>query len=246
MGILIFPVSTNAQINEKDRKSEYQLALKLGDQFYFSRYLPGNAEKSLNYYHEALALYPRSGEAAWRIARALWSISRYELDKDTKIKSIQDAIRYAEKSVQWAPDVVNTQFWLGACYAEYVNTVGIWKSWNYVTPIKKQMEVVLRMDSKFAGAYHVLGAWHYKAPWWIEGSKEKGIELLYKAVEYQPDYTPHFIRLAHYLLEQNRKEEAAKIIRQMREIKEPFDISAAAEDREIAQELILKYNMKIE
>jgi tetratricopeptide (TPR) repeat protein len=230
---------------ESSQSSEYQLAIKLGDQFFFSREVPGNAVKALTYYQQALQILPQSGEASWRMARALCGALRYELSKDQQIQRILQGIPYAEQSVAWAPDQLPAHFWLGTCYVQYARLVGILKAWKYLFPIKKEMETVLRLDSQYAGGYHVLGAWYLTVPWWLGGDPTKGFEYLYKAVQYQPDYTLHYTRLATFLLKNKRKEEAVQLLQTMYMIAEPHDPFTAIEDYLVAQELIQKYHLPL-
>ena len=175
---LMIVIGFSGMVAANTADSEFRLSVKLGDEFYYTRKVPGNDKKSLQYYRRALVLNPKSGIVSWKMARALFSIGRYEPNPDLRLQWLEEGITHAENAVAWVPKDISAHFWLGATYAQYVRYIGLLKGWRYIFPIKERMEIVLSMDSTFAGAYHILGAWYFTVPFWMGGSQEKGIELL--------------------------------------------------------------------
>ncbi|MBF0352204.1 MAG: hypothetical protein HQM11_14320 [SAR324 cluster bacterium] len=223
---------------QSPQEVNFQLMQDFGDRFYDTREVPGNILRSVEFYKKALKIHPKSGDIAWKIARSLCGIDRHTTIPETRIEWLEQGISFAEQAVEWAPANIRSHFWLGACYAEYGSAAGLWKAWHYIYPVRREMRLVLEKDPKFAGAYHVLGAWYFTVPFWLGGSRDKGIELLYQAVAYQPDYTPHFIRLAQYLLQEKRTSAAIQILKQVLQVEQPYHPALASEDFEYARELL--------
>ncbi|MGK5093565.1 hypothetical protein WDW89_16340 [Deltaproteobacteria bacterium TL4] len=245
--LIIFIFGTpNLFAEESHSREEYRLSLELGDQFFFSREVPGNAKKAMEYYSNALAIQPKSGEAAWKMARTLCSENRYEADLENRKQRLLRAIPWAENAVQWMPDQGISHFWLGSCYLEYSLASRDWKALRYAYAIKREMDIVLNINPQYAEAYHVLGTFYYYLPWLLGGSKEKGVELLSQAIEYQPNHTVHYIRLAQMLLEQGNLKEATPLLKKMFLIQDPYDPSLSFEDRIFSKTLVHQYQLELE
>lgn len=224
---------------------QYQLSVKLGDQFYLSRQVPGNAKRALKYYHQALKLKPNQGEVYWRLSRALYGVSRSVLDPEEKTKLILQEIEYGEKSVKLSPESIDAHMVLGLGYGHYLLHKGLWRTWYYIFPVKKEMETVLKMNPKNAYAYLILGNWYAIVPWWLGGNLEKAIEHLYQAIDYQPNYTTHFLALSQQLLAQERKQEATQVLQQMFDIENPYDLMVAFEDRATGKKLVEQHQLAV-
>ncbi len=235
-----------SSISSERLTDQYQFSVKLGDEFYLSREVPGNAKKALKYYHRALALKPDSGDVYWRLSRAMYGVYRAELDPRKKVELMMQGIEYAEKAVELDPNNVESHLFLGLNYGQYTLQVGLWRAWYYIFPVKREMEIILKMDPENPYAHVILGTWYFTVPWWLGGDDEKGIEHAYQATQYQPDYTSHFLHLSMQLLELGRKKEASQVLQQMFQIEKPFDPMIAIEDRIAAKQLIKKYQLKLD
>ena len=226
-------------------EEQYQLSIKLGDQFYYSREIPGNAKKALKYYHQALKLKADQEEVYWRFSRAMYGVSRAEPDPALKSELIKQGIEYAEKAVALDPLSIDAHLVLGMSYGHYVLHVGLLRAWYYIFPVKKEMEIVLQLDPQNPYSHLILGTWYFKVPWWLGGDKLKGIEYFYLATQYQPDYTTHFLYLSRHLLELGRKQEASQVLQQMFAIENPYDPLIAIEDRLIATQWIEQHQLSV-
>ncbi len=240
------PLVAQTSISPAGLTDQYQLSIKFGDQFYLSREVPGNARKALKYYHQALALKPDSGDVYWRLSRAMYGVYRAELDPKKKKEMILQGIEYAEKAVELDPKNVEAHLFLGLNYGQYALQVGLWRAWYYIFPVKREMEIILEMDPQNPYAHIILGTWYFTVPWWLGGNNEKGTNHAYQAIQYQPDYTSHFLHLSTHLLELGRKKEATQVLRQMFQIEKPFDPMIAIEDRMTAKQLIKKHQLQLD
>ncbi|MBF0279287.1 MAG: hypothetical protein HQM13_15940 [SAR324 cluster bacterium] len=226
-------------------EEQYQLSIKLGDEFYYSRKVPGNARRALKYYHQALKLKPNQGEVYWRLSRALYGVSRSVLDPEEKTALIRQEIEYGKRSVELSPESANAHLYLGLGYGHYVLHAGLWKTWYYIFPVKTQMETVLKLDPENASAYLILGNWYATVPWWLGGDDGTAAEFFYQAIEYQPTYTTHYLSLSQLLLAQGRKQEATQALQQMFNIEDPFDLMIATEDRATGKALIEQHQLTV-
>lgn len=230
-------------LSESRIEEQFELSIKLGDQFYLSREVPGNAKVAMEYYETALRLKPNVSEVYWRLSRAMYGRYRMELNRETKRKMIQEGITYAKKAVELDPQNVNAHLFLGLHYGNYVTEVGLLRGWKYVFPVKEEMETILAIEPTNSYALILLGLWYHTVPSLFGGDKEKGLQYSYQAIQYQPDYTSHYYFLGQQLLKMGRKEEASQVLRRMFLIKKPFDPMIAIEDRYAAKKMMAQYQL---
>ncbi len=244
---LSWPRPVMSQVAEipAHQEEQYQLSIKLGDQFYYSREIPGNSKIALKYYHQALKLKANQEEVYWRLSRAMYGVSRAEPDPAIKSELMKKGIEYAEKAVDLDPQSIDAHLVLGMSYGHYILLVGLWRAWYYVFPVKEEMEIVLQLDPHNPYSHLILGTWYFKVPWWLGGDKLKGIEYFYLATQYQPDYTTHFLYLSRHLLELGRKQEASRVLQRMFAIETPYDPMIAIEDRLTATQLIEQHQLSV-
>lgn len=227
-------------------EEQFQLSIKLGNEFFFARHIPGNEEQASKYYHQALRLKPNSGHAYWRLSLTMYGKYRYEFDPEKKKKLILKGIDYAEKAVALAPDDAMSHLMSGVNYGQYILHFGLLRSWYYIFPVRRAMETAIKLAPQNDHAHNVLGLWYTTIPWWLGGDSEKGIELLYKSVQYRPNYTTNYFHLAEELLKLDRIQEAKQVIQRMLLIDEVFDPMVAIEDHAAVKILIAQHHLNIQ
>jgi hypothetical protein len=89
-------------------------------------------------------------------------------------------------------------------------SAGLRAGLKYRTPIKDELETVLRIDPAFAdgSADRGLGRWYFKVPRLFGGSLKLAEDHLRASLKYSPNSTASHYFLAEVLMESGRKDEA--------------------------------------
>jgi len=96
---------------------------------------------------------------------------------------------YAKKAIDVYPNGIEGRYWYGSNMGKYGNARGIFKSLQYIDPIVKEMETILRLDPRHAKATTVLGLVYRKAPPWpvSVGDLDKSLEFLKRAIAFNDE-----------------------------------------------------------
>ncbi len=158
---------------------------------YDNRVDPIKAKVSVDLYEKACAENPKSYEAHWELAKAIYYYGSYALKGATKKDRqnlYQKGIDMAKKAVALKADGVEGHFWLGVMYGQYGQAKGIMKSLGLVDDIQAEMETCIKLDESVEcyGPYRVLGRMYYKLPGFKGGDKKKSMEILIKSINNCP------------------------------------------------------------
>ncbi len=155
------------------------------DQLYLERGDLNKAFQAYEKYKEVLKEKPGEYEALWKAVRTAFYI--LEVLKNDRVERreplVNEAIRYAKKSVEVNPGGVEGHLWLGVIYTKYGEVKGVLKALFLVRPTKKEMYKAIELDDTYegAGAYVVLGRVFAKVPGIFGGSNNKAREYYEKA-----------------------------------------------------------------
>ncbi len=147
------------------------------------------AKEAMNKYLQALNQLESKYEALWRMSRILYYIGSHSQDKKDQQTLFSQGIYYGKKAVEAGLERPEGHYWLGVNYGKYGEVKGVLKSLSLVKPIKEEMNKVIELDRGFegGGADKVLGRVYFKLPGFAGGNKEKSLEHLLKAKEFDPD-----------------------------------------------------------
>jgi tetratricopeptide (TPR) repeat protein len=152
-------------------------------------------------------------EAAWKLARAAFSVGD-RTDNDTEQDDMfREGIDAGKAAVQLQPSKPEGHFWLGANYGGRAahSTLSNLSSFQ---DIKGEMEAVLKLDEGYQGysAYLGLGRLYLQAPKVLGGDVKKAIEYLEKGVKLNPNNTVMRFHLAEAYEVDKRNGDAKKQI----------------------------------
>lgn len=209
-----------------------------GDRLYDTRDEPGHAEEAIADYKKMVEADPKNEEALWRLSRSLKWKGDIAGDHDEKLAAYKEAERWAEKAVEADPGAVGGHLMLGIAYGRIGETQGVMKSLSLISPIKKEMNLVLAKDPRNDVAHHVLGVLYRKVPGLFGGSIKKSIEELKMAIDANPSSAIHHLELAKSYLEKDQNEEARRELQTLLAITTPSDRVQAKRDRAEAEKLL--------
>ncbi|MEN9841665.1 MAG: hypothetical protein RL376_1465 [Verrucomicrobiota bacterium] len=178
---------------------------------------------ALALYREADALQPDNPVTLQKIAQQLSDLGLTVASDAERKAQAEQALVYAERAVQLAPDNAVNVLSLAICYGK----MGVYSDTRTkIEYSRKVREAALRaiaIDPNYDWAHHVLGRWHYEVAslgattrFFVrliygglpEASKEEAVRQLEKAVALAPQRVPHHLELAFAYLALGRETEA--------------------------------------
>lgn len=171
--------------------------------------------------HQTIALlnewldeHPDDYEALWRLARAYHFLGKHLTLKRERVLAFKRGIEAGRRAVQLAPDRPEGHFWLAANYGEYGQQKSIFTRWRLVKPMRRELEIVIRLDPQFenGSAYAVLGKLDAEVPGLFGGNLNRGIRSLQRALQIGPNNSLTKLFLAEAYLKAGRREEARRLL----------------------------------
>jgi len=152
-------------------------------------------------------------EAAWKLARAAFSVGDRTDNDSERDDMFLEGINAGKGAVQLQPNKPEGHFWLGANYGGRAahSTLSNLSSFQ---DIKGEMDAVLKIDESYQGysAYLGLGRLYLQAPKVLGGDVKKAIEYLEKGVKLNPNNTVMRFHLAEAYEVDKRNGDAKKQI----------------------------------
>ncbi len=189
---------------------------------------------------------PSSYEVAWKFARAAYHYAdNFVKDKNARKTIFTEGKEAAEKATQLNPQSPEGWYWLGVCLGSWGEANGIMQSLGAVKPIMNAIAKGMAINPNWddGAFYNLRGRVYHRAPAGISVGDKKKAESDYKqALALNPKNRTAHRFYAELLLEQGRKDEAAKLVEKGLAI--PYDESnKVSEDKEIRllQELKKKF-----
>lgn len=181
--------------------------------FYEAREDLTRARTAVTVLRQAHAADYSSYEAAWKLARAAFSVGDRTDNDSEQDDMFRQGVEAGKAAVQLQPNKPEGHFWLGANYggrAEH-STLSNLSSFQ---DIKGEMETVLKLDETYQGysAYLGLGRLYLQAPKVMGGDVKKAIEYLEKGVKLNPNNTVMRFHLAEAYEVDRRNADAKKQI----------------------------------
>ncbi len=187
-------------------------------------------EAALRHYRAALAIDSLNYEATWRAAFALLNIGKRVPDEEKsrwRDSLYTEAERLARRAVELQILDPQGHYVLALALGRTSLTLGVRERVMQARDIRVEALKVLELDPEHDGAYHVLGRWNWEimrlsgferfwaknvigAKFFGEASWDAAVDNLERAVQYNPTYVYHRLKLAELLAARKRDSEARK------------------------------------
>jgi tetratricopeptide (TPR) repeat protein len=224
--------------------AEVEALLVEGDRLFDTRDEADHSERALAAYKKGVELNSKSEAALWRLSRSYRWRGDVAGSSDEKLAAYKESEKWAEKAIDASPESVGGHLMLGIAYGRIGETQGVMKSLSLVSPIKKEMNLVLASDPENDTAHHVLGVLYRKVPGLMGGSMKKSIESLETAVRLNPLNTTHHLELARSYQEKGNTDLAKRSLQRLLEISNPADRVQSKKDRTDAETLLAALQSK--
>lgn len=209
-----------------------------GDYLYDTRDMADHAERAIIFYKKIIEIDPGNHEIHWRLSRSYkWRGDRTASPKE-KLAAYKAAVHCAKKAIALDPEGVNGHLMLGISYGLIGQTQGLWASLGVVSPIKKEMQIVLAKEPQNEIAHLILGVLYQKLPILFGGSLQKSVKALNQSVQANPHRTTPYLELARSYLEKGEREAARRSLERLFAITRPTDRVQSNKDRIAAGALL--------
>ncbi|MGM0547068.1 MAG: tetratricopeptide repeat protein [Bacteroidota bacterium] len=181
-------------------------------------------EEALEAYRDILEEEPENFEALWRTSFLYSRVGNRFENKDDQKKYFNRGIELAEKALEVDSSDAQSNFVMSVAMGRKALVSGARDRVAASREIKKYADRTLEIDSTHAGAWHLLGRWHFKVAnlSWVErtaantlfggipgdASNEKAVEAVQKAIELNDNYVLYYYDLATVYEEMGNDSEA--------------------------------------
>ncbi|MGD8747254.1 MAG: hypothetical protein PVI44_02195 [Balneolaceae bacterium] len=212
IGLLIFPGLVLAQSEKSAMEQKADSLYKNFDE-----------EQALELYKQILEHHADDYQALWRTSFLYSRIGNRFEDKDQKKEYFNKAINLAEQALQRDSADTQSNFVMAVAMGRKALISGAKSRVAASRDIKKYAERAIKYDSTNAGAWHLLGRWHFKVAnlSWIErlaantlfggipkASNEKAEEYIEKAIKLNDKYILYYYDLARVYRETGKDQQA--------------------------------------
>jgi Tfp pilus assembly protein PilF len=176
----------------------------------------------------ALKQHPDDAELLWRLANHAINDGDAEKDEDRQERLFNKSVSYAERAVKSDGKNAWARAFLAASYGSYAMYAGGEEKVKLANRIRDELDLALKLDANNQVAHTIYGTWHREVAEvsWIErklanlflgsmpeGSIERSIYHLKKAVEVAPTVLRHRFELGLSYAAADRDKEATEAFR---------------------------------
>jgi tetratricopeptide (TPR) repeat protein len=194
--------------------------IKAGDELYGQL----RTEEALHVYEQAYVLAPRDSGTLTRLIRAYSDLGWLHLHKDSTSESFYlHAIAFADSLLELYPNLPESHFWFALANGSMIPFKSTSEKISIGKIVRMHAERALELDSTFAYAYILLAIFERegaKLSWFehmiarivfggdLKGSYDKSIDLLQKALKYDPNNMYAYFELSRTYDAMDEKQDA--------------------------------------
>jgi tetratricopeptide (TPR) repeat protein len=186
--------------------------LRRADDDYANRASVERVREGLKTLRRIRAVEHDNYEAAWRAARLNYMLGDRATDDKEREQAFTDGMEAGETATKAQPGRVEGHFWLGANYGGYAEFKGVIYGATYADKLRREMEMVLKLDESFEGgsAFLALGQLDVELPQMLGGDATRAAATLEKGLRYGANNALLHLRLAEAYLQLKRKDDARR------------------------------------
>ncbi|MFQ6024822.1 MAG: TRAP transporter TatT component family protein, partial [Acidiferrobacterales bacterium] len=156
-----------------------------------------------------------------------------------KADAFERGRQVAERAVELEPKNVSARFWYASNTGRWGQSKGFLRSLFLVPTVKKEINIILKLDPNFTPAYALAGNFFYEVPGLFGGDLDKAEEMFRKGLEQDSTFTGLRVGLAKTLIKKGRDKEAQQQLQAVLDEKEPRNLAYwTLKDSKEAQELL--------
>lgn len=163
---------------------------------------------------------PRSGEAAWRFARACFDLAELAPNSAQRAEFAEQGIAACEPALAREPNLASAQYYLGMNLGQLARTKGL-SALKLVKRMERAFSAARELDEKldYAGPDRNLGLLYRDAPSVLSvGSRTRAKQHLERAAEVAPDYPENRLNLGEAYLNWSDRTSARRELKALDEL----------------------------
>lgn len=183
--------------------------------------------------------------ANYELAKVYYMLGDNATDKNEKLKNYNLGMEYGKKAMSLDKNCAWAHFWYMVNLGRTGQTKGVLNSLSLVPEIKKEIDIVLKLDPKHTGAMDAAAMLYYELPGLMGGNLNRSIEYLNRAIAIDSNYTILYVDIAKVYIKKKDYERARWFLNRVLEIKNPtFEADYVLEDKPEALRLLEKIKDK--
>ncbi len=190
--LVFFVLGLTSIINAQTNDSIINEAVKLFE----TRHLnSSNLVTSANKLEQVLKDEPENLRLNYTLSQVYYTIGDHCEHKSEKLENYNKGLAYGKKAMQIDDSCALAHFWYMANLGQISQMKGIFNSLVLVGEVKKEIEIVLKLDPNNAMAYNAKAMIYYELPGILGGDVNKSIQFLKKGLEIDPNYSMAYVSL---------------------------------------------------
>ncbi|MGB9720052.1 MAG: tetratricopeptide repeat protein [bacterium] len=189
---------------------------------YESRHLnKDNLMKSYEILLDIVKDEPDNLRANYELSRINYLMGDNAEKKDEKLNFYTRGMEYGKRAMALDKDCAQAHFWYMVNLGRSGQTKGVLNSLSLVPEIKKEIDIVLKLDPKHTGAMDACAMLYYELPKLMGGNLNKSIEYLNQAIAIDSNYTILYVDMAKVYIKKREYEKARWYLNKVLEINNP-------------------------
>uniref|UniRef100_A0A7C6AFU6 Uncharacterized protein n=1 Tax=candidate division WOR-3 bacterium TaxID=2052148 RepID=A0A7C6AFU6_UNCW3 len=209
-------------------------------QLYETRHLnKDNLKNSYEILSGIILKEPENLRALCEFSKVCYLMGDAQTKKDDKLKFYNKGVEYGKKAIGIDKNSVWAHFWYMVNLGRSGQTKGVLNSLGLVPDIKKEIDLVLKLDPKHTGAMDAGAMLYYELPGLMGGNLNKSIEYLNRAIEIDSNYTILYVDMAKVYIKKKDYEKARWFLNKVLMINKPtYEADYILDDRPEALKLL--------
>lgn len=191
------------------------------DKLYQTREIPGNLNQALNRYIKVRKLIGDQSGVEWKITRCYWILADQSVSGREKTRYLKDGIRYGKLAIKNDPDNSDAHLWNALIIGLNSIHQGVVRTLYNRETIKQGLEKSIQLNPRNTNAFIGLANWYFHVPKILGGGKAKALQLIEKAILFEPNYSHAYMVKADFLVKEGKIEEAARVLKKILTISTP-------------------------
>ncbi len=215
-------------------------------QLYETRHLDkDNLEKSYELLVDIVEKAPDNLRAHYELSKVCYLMGDSQVKKEDKLKFYNRGIEYGKRAIELNGNSSWAHFWYMVNIGRTGETKGVLNSLELVPTIRKEIDIVLKLDPKHTGAMDAKAMLYYELPGILGGNLNKSIEYLSKAIAIDSNYTILYVDMAKVYIKKKDYEKARWFLKKVLEIEKPtYEADYILEDKPEALRLLEELETK--
>ncbi|MEO0124227.1 MAG: tetratricopeptide repeat protein [candidate division WOR-3 bacterium] len=230
--IVLYFVLINAQSTDELINQAIQL--------YETRHLnKDNLKNSYEMLYDIVEKEPNNLRALYELSKVCYLMGDAQDGKDNKLEFYNKGIEYGKKAIKIDKNSVWAHFWYMVNLGRSGQTKGVLNSLGIVPDIKREIDIILKLDPQHTGAMDAGAMLYYELPGLMGGDLNKSIEYLNKAIAIDSNYTILYVDMAKVYIKKKNYEKARWFLKKVLEIQNPtYEADYILDDKPEALKLL--------